>query len=144
MTRVKTGASAVFLGLVLAAGGAAAPTTDFKALMQKEMDAWCTLDARNAAPLYAKEADRVFFDLSPLKYTGWDDYAAGFQKVVADFKSMRIQVVERRHQASSRWAMDRDLAEVRQGLAGRSRARFRAPPPSRQRRAVALQAARRV
>ena len=92
MTRVKTGASAVFLGLVLAAGGAAAPTTDFKALMQKEMDAWCTLDARNAAPLYAKEADRVFFDLSPLKYTGWDDYAAGFQKVVADFKSMRIQV----------------------------------------------------
>jgi hemoglobin len=62
----------------------------FKALMQSELDAWSTLDPAKAAPFFAKDADRVFFDIAPLKYTGWNEYEAGTRKFFADFKSLKL------------------------------------------------------
>ena len=52
-------------------------TPDFKAMMQKCLDAWGTLDPANAAPCYAKDADLAFYDIAPVKYTGWEEYAKG-------------------------------------------------------------------
>jgi ketosteroid isomerase-like protein len=63
---------------------------DFHPLMQQVWDAWGTLDPANAARFYSKDADRVFFDVAPLKYTGWNEYAAGVKKTFADYSSAKF------------------------------------------------------
>ena len=63
---------------------------DFHPLMQQIWDAWGTLDPANAARFYSKDAQRVFFDVAPLKYTGWAEYAAGVKKTFADYSSAKF------------------------------------------------------
>jgi len=63
------------------------PSDDPRALMPKIMHAWDDLDPAKAAPYYAKEPGLVFYDDSPLKYTGWEAYAAGVRKEFAGYKS---------------------------------------------------------
>jgi ketosteroid isomerase-like protein len=65
-------------------------TAEFKPLVEKILAAWMTLDAKNAAPYYAKDAGLTFYDLAPLKYSGWSEYEAGFQKIAAGMKSMKL------------------------------------------------------
>ncbi|MGH9411114.1 MAG: YybH family protein [Vicinamibacterales bacterium] len=46
-----------------------------------------------AAPLYAKDADLVFYDLEPLKYVGWDSYKAGVgPNILAKFATVTFTV----------------------------------------------------
>lgn len=77
--------------LGLAAKRSAANEPDFRA-MQAEVDkAWCSLRAENAAPFYARGADKLFFDVTPLKYKGWTEYQDGAQKAFLDgAKSMKF------------------------------------------------------
>jgi ketosteroid isomerase-like protein len=65
-------------------------TEELKALMQKITDAWCTLDPSKAAPYYVTEGKHVFYDLAPLKFTGWKEYADATQKMFAGISSMKI------------------------------------------------------
>lgn len=82
-------------GLLLAVGlsaqdkkaGAKMEHYDFHPLMQQVWDAWGTLDPANAARFYSKDAERTFFDIAPMKYTGWSEYAAGVKKTFADYSS---------------------------------------------------------
>lgn len=67
-------------------------TAEFRTLSDKMTAAWSTLDPSNAAPYYAKDPDLAFFDATPLKYKGWQEYADGFSKAVADWKSMTITI----------------------------------------------------
>jgi len=55
--------------------------------MPKIMHAWDDLDPAKAAPYYAKDPGLVFYDDSPLKYTGWEAYAAGVRKEFAGYRS---------------------------------------------------------
>jgi ketosteroid isomerase-like protein len=65
-------ACALTIGLRLRA----ADNPDLKPQVLKYWQAWQNgPDA--AAPLYAKNPDLVFYDLEPLKYTGWNEYKAG-------------------------------------------------------------------
>ena len=66
--------------------------TDLKPLVEKLLAAWATLDVKNPAPFYAQDAGLIFYDIAPLKYSGWADYAAGFQKVSAGWKSMKVSL----------------------------------------------------
>jgi ketosteroid isomerase-like protein len=66
---------------------AAPPAFDFRAHLQKLYDAWSDLDPAKAAPFYAKEANHVFFDVAPLKYNGWTQYADGVPKAFAAYSS---------------------------------------------------------
>ncbi len=87
--------------------GAVRPGSSFQALMQKTLAAWETLDPANAAPFYAKEADYVFYDVTPLKYTGWAEYAEGVKKVIAAFSSVKFTLGDdaRAHQRGNfAWA----------------------------------------
>ncbi|MBI3680206.1 MAG: nuclear transport factor 2 family protein [Acidobacteria bacterium] len=56
---------------------------EFKQIIQRYWQAWSTLNPDNAAPFYAKNPDAVFFDVAPLKYTGWEEYKEGFKKAFA-------------------------------------------------------------
>jgi uncharacterized protein (TIGR02246 family) len=70
----------------------AASAYDFRGLIQRLYDAWSDLDPAKAAPFYAKEADHVFFDITPLKYTGWTQYAEGVPKAFAAYSSGKFTV----------------------------------------------------
>lgn len=63
---------------------------DFKALMQQIWAGWETLDPANTEKFYDKAANRVFFDVAPLKYNGWAQYADGVKKVFADYSGAKL------------------------------------------------------
>ena len=63
---------------------------EFKALIDRYYAAWSSLNPDNAAPLYAKDADLVFYDLAPLKYTGWAEYDKGVRNVLGGFATLKL------------------------------------------------------
>ena len=56
---------------------------DFNDLIKRYYAAWSTLNPDNPAAVYAKDADLVFFDIDPLKYTSWKQYHDHFKNNVA-------------------------------------------------------------
>ncbi len=63
---------------------------EFKALTDRYYAAWSSLNPDNAAPLYAKDADLVFYDIAPLKYNGWSEYDKGVRSVFSGFESLKL------------------------------------------------------
>ena len=63
---------------------------DFKKMIKEYYAAWSTLNPDNPAPYYAKDADLVFFDVDPVKYTSWQQYHDGFKNVASEFTSLTI------------------------------------------------------
>jgi ketosteroid isomerase-like protein len=66
----------------------AGPIPD-KAFLQKIWDGWSTLDPANTAQYYAT-GPHVFFDIAPLKYNSWDEYAKGSQVLITAYKSAKF------------------------------------------------------
>ena len=60
--------------------------------MQKILNAWDTLKAENVAAYYEQGPDHTFFDDSPLKYNGWQEYQAGFQDFAKTASMLRLTV----------------------------------------------------
>jgi hypothetical protein len=82
---------------------------DFRPLMQQIWDAWGTLNPANTAKFYSKDANRVFFDLAPMKYTGWSEYEAGVKKAFADYSSAKFTLYAGGHisqRGNFAWAED--------------------------------------
>lgn len=63
---------------------------EFKTLIERYFAAWSSLNPDNAAPLYAKNPDLVFYDIAPLKYTGWAEYDKGVRNVLGGFESLKL------------------------------------------------------
>jgi ketosteroid isomerase-like protein len=63
---------------------------ELKAQMQTILDAWSTLDISKVAPYYDTESRHAFYDVAPLKYTGWKEYAAGSEKMFAGLNSLKF------------------------------------------------------
>ena len=81
----------LFLGMVASTSAyAAPPAADFKAMMRKTLDAWETLDPANAAAFYDPNPDNVYFDTTPLKYTGFAEYAEGVKNNFPDLASVKF------------------------------------------------------
>lgn len=70
-----------------AAEGGTGDTSQFRNLLQQVYDAWSDLDPSKAAKFYAKDAGLTFFDIKPMKYTGWAEYAAGVPNAFSDYSS---------------------------------------------------------
>jgi len=68
----------------------AGPPPD-KAFLQKIWDGWSTLDPANVAKFYAS-GPHTYFDIEPLKYGSWDEYAKGTQGVASRYKSAKFTV----------------------------------------------------
>jgi uncharacterized protein (TIGR02246 family) len=99
-TRTAILICAVLLSTVAFAKGkaaAAAAPPNYKAMIQAEYDLWSTADPSKVAPMFAKDADLVFFDITPLKYNGWDEYQKGVTKVFADYQSLKLTVNDDAH-----------------------------------------------
>ena len=73
------------------AGGAQGQTrgtdSEIRTTLEHLYAAWSDLDPAKAAPFYAKDPALAFFDVAPLKYTGWAEYAAGVPKAFANYRS---------------------------------------------------------
>ena len=67
-------------------------TSQFRDRLQQLYDAWSDLDPSKPAKFYAKDVNLTFFDITPMKYKGWNEYAAGVPKAFADYKSGKFTV----------------------------------------------------
>lgn len=67
---------------------AAGPPPD-KASLQTVLNGWSTLDPADAAKFYAA-GPGTFFDVSPLKYTSWEDYESGVRKALVSYQSIKF------------------------------------------------------
>ena len=94
--RRKLVAFGVGLGLLLLALAARAQSNaaqaqskpdEIRAVLERLYAAWSDLDPSKTAAFYAKDADLMFFDIAPMKYTGWTEYAAGVPKAFAAYRS---------------------------------------------------------
>lgn len=63
---------------------------DFRAHLEKLSSAWTSFDYDAVAKYYAPESNRVFYDVTPLKYAGLAQYIGGFKKTAAQFASMKV------------------------------------------------------
>ena len=75
---------------------AAAPP-NYKAMMQTEYDLWSTGDPSKVAPMFAKDADLIFFDITPRKYNRWAEYEKGVAVVFKDYQSLKCTVNDDAH-----------------------------------------------
>jgi ketosteroid isomerase-like protein len=88
-------ANAAALAATVAAATPADPSVEeLKTLMRRIMHAWDELDPAKAAPYYAKDPNLIFYDNSPLKYTGWKEYASGVPKEFAGYKSYKTTLAD--------------------------------------------------
>jgi uncharacterized protein (TIGR02246 family) len=69
---------------------ASATQREFQGLINRYYAAWNTGDPEKAAPLYAKDPDLVFYDITPLKYTGCAEYEKGVRAVLDSFASAKF------------------------------------------------------
>ena len=67
---------------------AVGPAPD-EAYLQKIWDGWSTLDPANVAKYY-DQGQHTFFDIAPLKYNSWDEYAKGVQSLATGYKSAKF------------------------------------------------------
>jgi ketosteroid isomerase-like protein len=63
---------------------------DFKAMMQKYLTGWESVDPGRVAPYYAKDADLAFYDIAPDKYTGWAEYSKGVSAEFGEYTSAKF------------------------------------------------------
>lgn len=63
-----------------------------KAILQKVMDAWVTMDISQPAKYYDQAPDDVFYDIAPLKYNGWSEYAKGVTALFGTLQSAKATV----------------------------------------------------
>lgn len=69
----------------------AAPTNaPDKALMQKILDAWSTMDTNVVGQYYDKASSDVFYDVAPVKYDSWAQYVEGVQKLFGTLQSIKF------------------------------------------------------
>lgn len=63
-----------------------------KAYLQKILDTWSSFDLEKAGQYYVQGPGHLFFDITPLKYNGWDEYKAGVQQVLKQYSSFKFTI----------------------------------------------------
>ncbi len=63
-----------------------------RSTLERLYAAWSNFDPVKAAAFYDKNPNLIFFDVAPLKYTGWPQYAAGVPLAFAPYKSAVFQL----------------------------------------------------
>jgi ketosteroid isomerase-like protein len=68
----------------------ASKATDFQALTKQLFAAYEKLDVAAVAPFFAKEPELVFYDVAPMKFTGWAEYEATLRGLLVRYNSLKI------------------------------------------------------
>lgn len=83
-------AAAVTLAVAAPAGAQSSPTGEIRRQLTEYVAGWRSMDVDRVSALYASDADILFFDGAPLKYTGWAEYEKGAKAGFAGLKSIAI------------------------------------------------------
>ncbi len=75
----------------------------FRKLVDELCAAWSTGDPDKPAVFYAKDADLVFYDVTPFQYRGWKEYHDGVKREILD------------KMASGKLTAEKDLRVTRRG-----------------------------
>ncbi len=65
-------------------------TDEFTTLIADYYAAWNTLNPANPSKYYSQEPNLVFYDVTPLQYTGWKEYQNGVVKLLEGFASFKL------------------------------------------------------
>ena len=82
---------------------------DFKKMVVNYWQTWSLMDTDKSAVMYVKNPDAVFFDVTPMKYTGWDEYAAGVKKAFGGTASAKFTAdddITVSHHGNFAWTTD--------------------------------------
>jgi ketosteroid isomerase-like protein len=82
----------LFLSDSALAQRAAKPGTVDKAFLQKILDTWSSLDVDKVGQYYVQGPGHLFFDIAPLKYNNWDEYAAGVKPLLKQYSSFKFAI----------------------------------------------------
>jgi len=126
----------VFFGMLMAGlasgqgkmGRGQAERFNFRQLMQQIWDGWGTLNPANTAKFYSKDVDRTFFDITPLKYHGWNEYDAGVRKVFSDYTSAKFILDADQHvvqRGNTAWATATGHGTLMRKTGGKEEMNFR-------------------
>lgn len=63
-----------------------------KTLIQETLDAWSTMDTNKIAPFYSEAPENIFFDVAPMQFKGWQEWAKGAQNEFSDYKSFKLSL----------------------------------------------------
>jgi hypothetical protein len=63
-----------------------------KETLEKLAEAWSSMDTSKIAPYYSTDAHNAYFDIAPLKYNGWADWAEGVKKLFSDYNSFNVKL----------------------------------------------------
>jgi len=63
-----------------------------KALIQQILDAWSTMDTNKITPFYSQSPENVFFDIAPMQYAGWPEWAKGAQSLFSHYQSFKLSL----------------------------------------------------
>jgi DNA phosphorothioation-dependent restriction protein DptG len=83
------------LGSALLAASAMAADSDEQAIrstLAKAVENWEAMNVDANDAYYAPDANAMWFDISPLKYVGWNEYKVGVKKVFANFQSLSFKL----------------------------------------------------
>lgn len=75
---------------------------ELKNVVYKMWTAWDSLDPSKVAEFYSKDPGNVYFDVTPLKFQGWNEYA--------DIAGKNL-----RGMASAKWSPTGDFKAIKQG-----------------------------
>jgi ketosteroid isomerase-like protein len=87
---MKTSLLALGLAALSAFPLTAQSDTEFKHMVQNYWSTWSLLDTDKSAAMYVKNPDAVFFDVTPMKYKGWSEYADGVKKAFGSMKNAKF------------------------------------------------------
>lgn len=84
----------IVLGMILATSAQAADseTAAIRATIEKAFDNWGTLNPDANDALYSAQSDVAWFDITPMRYTGWAAYKEGAKKVLDGFKDLKFTI----------------------------------------------------
>lgn len=81
-----------------------------KSLIQQILDAWSSMDTKKITPFYSAAPENVFFDVFPMQYEGWSEWAKGAQKLFTNYRSFKLSLSGEpaiHNEGNWAWATDR-------------------------------------
>lgn len=51
-----------------------------------------TMDTNKIEPFYSKAPENIFFDVAPMQFKGWEEWAKGAQNLFSDYKSFKLRL----------------------------------------------------
>ena len=92
----RTGRALAIAVLVVAAvarPSVAASGPPDKAYLERLFAAWATMDTAQIAPYYDQRPTSAWFDITPMQFKGWTEWAKGLQALFSEHKTFKLSVV---------------------------------------------------